>query len=59
MASASARKPSQSLALGGVALGGQVIDPVVVAVVAQERGEERAGLEASLPVAVGEVAEPG
>jgi hypothetical protein len=44
-------------ALSGVGVGREVIDPVVEPVIAQERGEEGAGLEAGLPVPVGDVAQ--
>src|SRR5690606_10659413 len=40
-------------------LGRQVVDPVVVAVVADEGGEQRAGLESGLPVLVGQGADGG
>ena len=53
------RERRPRVALGGLGLGRQVVGPIVVAVVAEERGEQRAGLEPGLPVAVGEVAQGG
>src|SRR5690606_30385804 len=49
------RLPGTAAALLGG--GGQIVGPVVVAVVAEERGEEGAGLEGGLPVLVTEGAE--
>ena len=54
LAQADPRRPQPLLGLGG-----QVVDAVVVAVVAEERGEQGAGLEARLPVPVGEGAQRG
>ena len=53
-AQAGPRRPQPLLGRGG-----HVVDPVVVAVVAQERGEQGAGLEPGLPVLVGEGAQGG
>ena len=44
---------------GLLGLGRQVVDAIVVAVVAEERRRQRAGLQAGLPVAVGEIGERG
>ena len=52
LAQADPHRPQPSLLLGG-----QVVGAVVVAVVAEERGEQRAGLELGLPVLVGDGAD--